>query len=211
MTTPTSAMRAIATPDRHRPAPSASDLNWLRAGVLGANDGIVSIAATVLGVAAATSNPATIAVGGGAALLAGAMSMAAGEYVSVSSQRDAELAARRRVAQPADATAEGANSSGIQPPSSLDELTNPWHAAVASFAAFTLGGLVPLLVVLAPWGGARIVATFVSVIVALIATGLVSARFSGGSHRRSVLRNVLGGSLAMVATVSVGSLVGLAL
>lgn len=67
-------------------------LNWLRAGVLGANDGIVSVAGIVMGVAGATADRGSILIAGIAALVAGALSMAAGEYVSVSTQRDAELA-----------------------------------------------------------------------------------------------------------------------
>ena len=76
----------------------ASRLNWLRAGILGANDGIVSIAALVVGVAAATSDIRTILIAGVAGIVAGSISMAAGEYVSVSSQRDSEraLIARER-------------------------------------------------------------------------------------------------------------------
>ena len=70
----------------------ASRLNWLRAGILGANDGIVSIAALVVGVAAATSDIRTILIAGVAGIVAGSISMAAGEYVSVSSQRDSERA-----------------------------------------------------------------------------------------------------------------------
>lgn len=76
------------------PHPRSSQ-NWLsalRAGVLGANDGIVSVAAVVVGVAAATSDRGEIVTAGGAALLGGAVSMALGEYVSVSSQRDSERA-----------------------------------------------------------------------------------------------------------------------
>ena len=67
-------------------------LNWLRAGVLGANDGIVSVAGIVMGVAGATTDRTAILIAGVAGLVAGALSMAAGEYVSVSTQRDAELA-----------------------------------------------------------------------------------------------------------------------
>ncbi|WP_336922968.1 VIT1/CCC1 transporter family protein [Aquipuribacter sp. SD81] len=67
-------------------------LNWLRAGVLGANDGIVSTAGLVVGVAAATTDRPTLLVAGVAALVAGALSMAGGEYVSVSTQRDTERA-----------------------------------------------------------------------------------------------------------------------
>jgi VIT1/CCC1 family predicted Fe2+/Mn2+ transporter len=71
----------------------AERLNWLRAGVLGANDGIVSVAGLVVGVAGATSERVAILTAGIAALVAGALSMAGGEYVSVSTQRDTERAA----------------------------------------------------------------------------------------------------------------------
>nr|WP_312030001.1 VIT family protein [Actinomycetospora sp. TBRC 11914] len=85
----------------HEPHTEASDarLNWLRAGVLGANDGIVSVAGIVLGVAGATAERAPILTAGVAGLVAGAVSMALGEYVSVSSQRDSQrsmLAKERR-------------------------------------------------------------------------------------------------------------------
>jgi VIT1/CCC1 family predicted Fe2+/Mn2+ transporter len=71
---------------------STAKLNWLRASVLGANDGIVSIAGLVAGVAGATDNTQTILMAGVAGVIAGAISMAAGEYVSVSSSRDTEKA-----------------------------------------------------------------------------------------------------------------------
>jgi VIT1/CCC1 family predicted Fe2+/Mn2+ transporter len=73
-------------------AASNDKLNWLRAGVLGANDGIVSIAALVVGIAAATTDIGAILLAGVAGLSAGAISMALGEYVSVSSQKDSEKA-----------------------------------------------------------------------------------------------------------------------
>ncbi|MEU8132522.1 VIT1/CCC1 transporter family protein [Streptodolium elevatio] len=81
-------------PDHH--AGLATRLNWLRAAVLGANDGVVSTAGIVLGVAGAAGSRAAILTAGVAGLLAGALSMAAGEYVSVSTQRDAERAAIER-------------------------------------------------------------------------------------------------------------------
>ena len=71
-------------------------LNWLRAGVLGANDGIVSTAGIVVGVAGATSDRSAIVIAGVAGLVAGAASMATGEYVSVSTQRDSERALLRK-------------------------------------------------------------------------------------------------------------------
>ncbi|CAM5791607.1 VIT1/CCC1 transporter family protein [Cellulomonas persica] len=163
-------------------------LNGLRAGVLGANDGIVSVAAIVVGVAGATPGSTAILTAGIAGLVAGALSMAAGEYVSVSSQRDAE-----RAGQVAD-----------------EDLVNPWHAAVASLGAFLVGGIVPVLVALLPWGPAIVPAVFVAVVAALVVTGAVSARVGGAPVRPAVRRNVVGGSLAMVITYVIGAAVGLA-
>jgi vacuolar iron transporter family protein len=90
--------------ERHRTA----RIGWLRAAVLGANDGIVSTASLVVGVAAAGATPSATLVAGVAALVAGAMSMAAGEYVSVHSQADTEAAdlARERAELAADPAAE---------------------------------------------------------------------------------------------------------
>ncbi|HEY5667779.1 MAG TPA: VIT1/CCC1 transporter family protein, partial [Candidatus Saccharimonadales bacterium] len=86
---------AVAVPqekDIAKKEHSTQKLNWLRAAVLGANDGIVSIAGLVVGVAGGTDSRNIILMSGVAGVLAGALSMAAGEYVSVSSQRDSEQA-----------------------------------------------------------------------------------------------------------------------
>lgn len=100
----------------HHPSMNAR-LNWLRAGVLGANDGIVSTAALVVGVAGATMNITAIVVAGIAGMFAGALSMGTGEYVSVSTQRDTERAAlareRRELAE--------------EPDAELDELTGMYR------------------------------------------------------------------------------------
>ncbi|MFI7545045.1 VIT family protein [Actinoplanes sp. NPDC049599] len=93
-------------------------LNWLRAGVLGANDGIVSTAGLVVGVAGATLSSGPIATAGAAGLVAGAVSMALGEYVSVSSQRDTE---RALLAKERTELAES-------PDQELDELTSIYQA-----------------------------------------------------------------------------------
>jgi len=99
---------------RHRERHRTGRMGWLRAGVLGANDGIVSVAAVVVGVAAATADLGAIFTAGMAALVGGAVSMALGEYVSVSSQRDTERALiekeRRELAE--------------MPDEELDELTS---------------------------------------------------------------------------------------
>lgn len=87
-----SASLAGPHPDEPHRQGLAQRLNWLRAGVLGANDGIVSTAAVVVGVAGATSEVGPVLIAGLAALVGGAISMALGEYVSVSSQRDSEHA-----------------------------------------------------------------------------------------------------------------------
>lgn len=87
---------------RHSESHLVSRIGWLRAAVLGANDGIVSTASLIVGVAAAAAQPNDILIAGIAGLVAGAMSMAAGEYVSVSSQSDteqADLAKERRELQ----------------------------------------------------------------------------------------------------------------
>ena len=86
----------MADKQQEKERASNSTLNWLRAAVLGANDGIVSVSSIILGVAGATSARHTIFIAGLAGLVAGAFSMAVGEYVSVSSQRDTERAYIRK-------------------------------------------------------------------------------------------------------------------
>jgi len=109
-------------PSQHEGEPHrgglAQRLNWLRAGVLGANDGIISVAAIVVGVAGATTSSSQILTAGVAGLVGGAVSMALGEYVSVSSQRDSEnaLIAKERLELETDPDAE------------LDELTGLYEA-----------------------------------------------------------------------------------
>lgn len=159
-------------------------LNWLRAAVLGANDGIVSVAGIVVGVASATNNKGIIFTAGLAGLVAGSLSMSTGEYVSVSTQRDSEKV------------------SGVE----SQQLTNPWHAAFASAAAFIFGAIIPLAVILLPSQSNRIWITFVSVILALSLTGYLSARAGGAKAKRAIIRVVLGGVLAMSATYFIGQL-----
>lgn len=107
---------------RHHEPHRLHRVGWLRAAVLGANDGIVSTASLIIGVAAAAGTRDSILVAGVAGLVAGAMSMAAGEYVSVSSQADAESAdlARERVELAEDAPGEHAELAGIYRARGLD-------------------------------------------------------------------------------------------
>lgn len=218
----------------------ASKLNWLRASVLGANDGIVSVAALVVGVAGATSETNTIFITGIAGLLSGALSMAVGEYVSVSSQRDVEeslLAKERRelleqpeaeleeltqlyeakgVSRPTaeivarELTAHDAFAAHVETELKFDpeELTNPWHAAFASGASFTVGAILPLLAITLPPASVRIPFTFASVVIALAITGYLSARTSEAPVGKVLMRVVIGGVLAMIITFGIGKLFG---
>lgn len=110
---------------RHSEGHRLDRVGWLRAAVLGANDGIVSTASLIIGVAAAAAARDAILVAGVAGLVAGAMSMAAGEYVSVSSQADAEAAdlARERLELVEDAAGEHAELAGIYRARGLDAVT----------------------------------------------------------------------------------------
>jgi VIT1/CCC1 family predicted Fe2+/Mn2+ transporter len=215
-------------------------MNALRAAVLGANDGIVSTAGLVMGVAGATTDRHTIAVAGLAGLVAGALSMGAGEYVSVSTQRDTERAliakeTRELAEEPDHELGELADlyrqkglserlarevaveltehdalrshldiELGIDP----DRLTNPWHAAWASMASFTLGALLPLVTILVFAADLRAVVTLVAVALALAGTGWTSARIGGSPVRPAMLRVVVGGVLAMAVTYAIGTVVG---
>ncbi|WP_370072077.1 VIT family protein [Streptacidiphilus sp. MAP5-3] len=215
-----------------------SRLNWLRAGVLGANDGVVSTAGLVVGVAGAAATSHELLTAGLAGLLAGSMSMATGEYVSVSTQRDSELAmldlerlelARTPEAELEELTglymakgltrelahevavrltehdalaAHAETELGIDP----EELTNPWHAAGASFLAFTVGALLPLLAIVLPPESVRIPVTVAAVIAALAVAGWISARMGGARIWPAVVRNVAGGAVAMAITYAAGVL-----
>ncbi|MGI8870900.1 MAG: VIT1/CCC1 transporter family protein [Mycobacteriales bacterium] len=216
-------------------------LNWLRAGVLGANDGIVSVAGIVLGVAGATTDSTLLLTAGVAGLSAGAMSMAVGEYVSVSTQRDTEramleLERRELASEPEEELAELAGiyrakglsdelagevaraltrrdalaahaeaELGIDP----DELTNPSHAAFASFVSFVSGAILPLIAILLPIGRVRVPLTFVVVLLALALTGWISATMGKAPRGGAIWRNVAGGAIAMAVTYGIGALVGI--
>lgn len=89
-----------------------------------------------------------------------------------------------------------------------DDLTNPWHAALASAISFSVGALLPLIAILLPPPSARVPVTFVAVLIALALTGTISARLGGSGRNRAVLRIVTGGAIAMLITFGIGQLVG---
>lgn len=197
----------------------AERLNILRAGVLGANDGIISIAGVVIGVASATSNIWFILISALSAIFAGAFSMAGGEYVSVSTQKDTEEAAVAKEQALLDRSPESARESLYQTFLSqgdceteaevkvnqafsknpikvlveekygvdMEEITNPWHAAVSSFLSFSVGSLPPTLAILLFPDPYRIPITAVVVALTLILTGYVSAKLGKAPVKQAML------------------------
>jgi vacuolar iron transporter family protein len=243
---------------RHSEFHRAHRIGWLRAAVLGANDGIVSTSSLVIGVAAAHTDLHTIVVSGTASLVAGAMSMAAGEYVSVSSQVDTEQADLRREHRE---LAENHNNEvnelkaiyidrGLEPDLAqqvagqlmahdalaahardelgLTEITTarPLQAALISALTFSLGALLPLLVVIffpyLPLAHASqividmtgsdtmpLITTVGSIsLLSLMLLGGASALTGGASVFTAIARVTFWGTLSMAITASVGLLFG---
>lgn len=214
--------------------------NWLRAAVLGANDGILSTASLAIGVAAASDIREPIILATLAGLVAGALSMAAGEYVSVSSQTDLENAdiererieLRDKPELELQYLAEIYEERGLKKETALlvakeltehdalaahvrDELgineisqANPIQAALASGAAFTFGGVLPLLVALFLPLDTMEYALYGSAILFLIILGGLAAKTGGSNVMKAVLRVTFWGSVAMGLTALVGYLFG---
>jgi vacuolar iron transporter family protein len=224
----------------HREQHATGRSNWLRAAVMGANDGIVSTAALVVGVAAASTTRDPVVVAAVAGLVAGAASMAVGEYVSVAAAKDAQEADLRKEEGELAADPEGElhelagiyEARGVSPATALtvarelsaadalaaharDELgitdalsARPLEAGIASAAAFSIGGAVPLIAVLFAAEGSVLVTVGVATTIALLILGVLSA-LAGGAHRgRAVGRILIGGILAMLVTFGGGALFG---
>jgi VIT1/CCC1 family predicted Fe2+/Mn2+ transporter len=214
--------------------------NWLRAAVLGANDGIISISSLAIGVAAASSTRPPILLATVAGLVAGALSMAAGEYVSVSSQTDIEQADIQRekielmekpdeeleiLAQiyerrglkkdtamkvAMELTEKDALAAHVRDELAINEISqaNPIQAALASGLSFTVGGILPLLVVLfSPVNGMEYwLYGFTTVFLAFL--GMMSAKTGGSSVPKAIMRITVWGTIAMLLSAGVGYLFG---
>ena len=235
---PTTTTRPGAPPPTHH----HRDVNggWLRPAVFGAMDGLVTNVSLISGVGAGGVSSHAVALTGLAGLVAGAFSMATGEFVSVSSQNElvhaeveterrelarnpvgeqAELAASFR-AQGVDAeladrvaaqiSAQPDRGLGIHVREELgvdhEDLPSPWIAAGASFAAFSVGALIPLVPYLTggPW---LWLALALSALAAFLGGGLVG-RLTGRPFLRAALRQLLLGALAAGATYGIGLAVG---
>ena len=224
--------------ERHR----THRIGWLRAAVLGANDGIVSTASLVLGVVAAGASAKSIVIAGVAGLVAGAMAMAAGEYVSVSSQADTERADldRERKELAADPKQEHREMTAIYVGRGLDaglaanvatqlmvhdalgahkrdelgisetSTARPIQAALASAVTFSVGAVLPLLIVLLVPISALMWAVSGCSLLFLALLGSLAARVGGASMMTAAARVTFWGALAMALTAGVGALFGVA-
>lgn len=214
--------------------------NWLRAAVLGANDGIISVSSLAIGVAAASIAREPIILATVAGLVAGALSMAAGEYVSVSSQTDIEKADIEREAQELaempeeelqilaqiyerrglkketamqvaiEMTEHDALAAHVRDELGINEISqaNPIQAAFASGAAFTAGGILPLIVAfLAPIQNMEYW-LYGFTICSLIILGAISAKTGGSGISKAIIRITIWGTIAMGLSALVGYLFG---
>ncbi|CAI9769237.1 unnamed protein product [Fraxinus pennsylvanica] len=173
---------------------------WLRAAVLGANDGLLSTAALMVGVGAVRQDVKTMVLAGLAGLVAGACSMAIGEFVSVYSQYDIEVAQMNRESRVDKSELEVKKK----------KLPNPLQAAAASAAAFTVGGLVPLVAAAFIKNYlVRVGMVVAAVSLALVGFGGLSAFLGRSPLVKSSLRVLIGGCLAMGITFGLTKLIGL--
>ena len=211
---------------------------WLRAAVLGANDGLVSTASLMIGVSAARADNFLVTAGA-AGIAAGAMSMAVGEYISVRSQNDIEesdrlLEIEHLAVDPAGEleelieiymnrgldrelatrVAKTMTEKDALEAHLRDELgqhhstrARPTQAALASAAAFTLGGFIPMIGMFAPTPNGRTTTIVAITLFGLIVAGIIGARIAGTGPLRPTVRILLGGSLAMAVTAGIGQLV----
>jgi len=227
---------------RHHEGHATDHIGWLRAAILGANDGILSTASLIVGVASASGDRSADLIAGAAGLVAGAFSMAAGEYVSVSSQADLERADLDREAQElrANPGGEARELAGIYMDRGVSQETativarelmahdalgahardelglsgataaRPVQAATASAASFAAGAAVPLAVaalspidLLAP-------VTLLASLALLGLLGAAGARIGGAPVGKAIVRVMLLGATAMLATIGIGRLIGTA-
>ena len=213
---------------------------WLRAAVLGANDGILSTTSLVIGVAAAASSRGAIILSALAGLVAGALAMAAGEYVSVSSQFDVEqsdLAREKRELErmpeielielakvyvrrglthelaeqvARELTAHNALEAHARDELGINEITQakPMQAAIASFASFVAGAILPLLVSIFAPVNYMVVCQYIFALVFLMMLGAIAAKTGGSDMWKGIARICFWGTAAMGVTALVGYIFG---
>lgn len=167
-------------------------LNIIRAGILGANDGIISVSGIVLGAAGAQMDSSTLFFSGVAGMIAGACSMAGGEYISVSTQRDIQ---RQKIQSESKETNVLIKSTDV---------LNPIHAALSSFFSFFLGSIIPLMAITFSSEKWRIINTIIAMIIALFLNGKISSLNSAISTKKVIIRNITVGVLTALLTFIIG-------
>ncbi|KAH0456795.1 hypothetical protein IEQ34_014702 [Dendrobium chrysotoxum] len=181
---------AATTPKPAAPTNYSARAQWVRAAVLGANDGLVSIASLMIGVSALNAKAHFMLASGLAGLFAGAFSMAIGEFVSVCSQYDIEVAELKRM-----------NHGDVDAAKKEGGMPSPSRAAAASFVSFALGAMLPLLAggFIGSWV-ARLAVVWMVSSVGLAGFGAAGAYFGGSSVMKATVRVLAGGWLAMCIT-----------
>lgn len=227
---------------RHREGHRSHHSGWLRAAVLGANDGIISTASLMMGMVMAGTSGSTVLLSGVAGLVAGAMSMAAGEYVSVRSQADTEAAdiarethelatdeagelhelqeiyvARGLTRELAHEVAKQLTAHDALAAHARDELgitdmfsARPLQAALTSALTFSVGAVIPLLVVLLHPQQYLAFAIASCSLIALLVLGGLAAKAGGANVFVGAARVGFWGAAAMAMTAAVGHLFGVA-
>ncbi|UOR00797.1 VIT1/CCC1 transporter family protein [Leucobacter allii] len=230
----------IAAPHEYDHSHADVTSGWLRAGVFGAMDGLVSNLGLIAGIAAAGAAPGIVAITGISGLIAGAISMALGEFTSVrtaNEQLDAEVRIEREAhlrnpegeqaelrrlfeglgvdAETAGAVARQVHANGevavrmhllSELGVSPEEKPSPWVAAIASLCAFGIGALIPILPFLLGFGVLGWGLAFGGV--GLLLAGGIAARFTRRSWLAGAARQLLFGGIAVAATYTIGTLLG---
>ncbi|OMO51012.1 hypothetical protein COLO4_37845 [Corchorus olitorius] len=182
---------------------------WLRAAVLGANDGLVSTAALMMGVGAVKQDIKAMILTGFAGLVAGACSMAIGEFVSVYSQLDIELAQMKRDKQRGQNGESNHQQGKNDDEGEKESLPNPLHAAAASALSFSVGAMVPLLAAsFIREYKVRLGVVIGAVSFALVVFGWLGAVLGKAPIVKSSVRVLVGGWLAMAITFGLTKLIG---
>lgn len=181
---------------------------WLRAAVLGANDGLVSVASLLMGVGSVKEDAKAMIVAGFAGLVAGACSMAIGEFVSVYTQRDVEIAQKKREKEKRSSS-ENEEVIADDENEAAEQLPNPVQAAVASALAFSVGAVLPLLAaVFIRDHKVRMAVVAAVASLALMVFGVVGALLGGTPVVKSSIRVLVGGWMAMAITFGLTKLIG---
>ncbi|KAK2437441.1 vacuolar iron transporter protein [Trifolium repens] len=175
---------------------------WLRAAMLGANDGLITVASLMIGIGAIKEDISVMLLTGFAGLVAGACSMAIGEFVSVYTQYDIEIAQMKR-------EREIRNTNNDEESNEKEILPNPFQAALASALAFSVGAVMPLLAAaFIKNHKIRMGVVFVVVSFALLVFGSVGALIGKTPVMRSCVRVLIGGWMATAITFGVTKLIG---